>query len=137
MFLVSKVKQVCFSLQQSCFSSSQSHMLVFIAAQLTGRKAKEWLNVKGYIQVSMGEKGNIQTDVLRADYKNRVVLLRCYGEESKLQLLKNLNLLFNLFPSVSLQVYDHHSDASRASFRSYLIFGFDHKRVLCTQGLLL
>lgn len=38
-------------------------MPVFIAAQLTGKKAKEWLNVKGYINVSMGEKGNIQTDV--------------------------------------------------------------------------
>lgn len=58
-------------------------MLVFIAAQLTGRKAKEWLNVKGYIHVSMERKGNIETEVLRAYNKNRVVLLRCYGEESK------------------------------------------------------
>lgn len=44
------------SLYQSCFSSSQSHMLMFIAAQLTGRKAKEWLNVKGYIHVTVGKK---------------------------------------------------------------------------------
>lgn len=58
-------------------------MLVFIAAQLTGRKAKEWLNVKGHTHVSVGKKRQHIDRLLRAYYKNRVVLLRCYGEESK------------------------------------------------------
>lgn len=68
------------SLYQSCFSSSHSDMLVFIAAQFTGKQAKESLNVKGYIHINMEKKATYRqrfSEVLRAYYKSRVVLLRC------------------------------------------------------------
>lgn len=60
MFPVSQVKHDKFApISLPVVFQQQPDTLVFVAAHFTGTRAKEWLNVKGYVHISMGKKGKI------------------------------------------------------------------------------
>lgn len=55
MFPVSQVKHDKFApISLPVVFQQQPDTLVFVAAHFTGTQAKEWLNVKGYVHISMG-----------------------------------------------------------------------------------